>query len=110
MTLFTNGNGSTKNDSWSTRRESSDILTFSNGVELTSQPLEPGAYDAVVVATAHSGIDYAALVADAIARQLEILLAMVPAERLDARYGKFRQMGRLGQAFQDVSTASGQAE
>ena len=31
----------------------------------TSQPLDPGAYDAVVIATAHSSIDYAQLVADA---------------------------------------------
>jgi len=31
----------------------------------TSVPLEPGAYDAVVIATAHSGIDYAQLVEDA---------------------------------------------
>ncbi len=33
-----------------------------HSVELTSAPLEPGAYDAVVIATAHSGIDYAAVV------------------------------------------------
>ena len=32
---------------------------------LSSQPLDPGAYDAVVIATAHTGIDYAQLVADA---------------------------------------------
>ncbi len=36
-----------------------------HGVALTSVPLEPAAYDAVVIATAHSGIDYAALVDDA---------------------------------------------
>ena len=36
-----------------------------HGTELVSQPLEPGAYDAVVIATAHSSIDYAQLVADA---------------------------------------------
>jgi UDP-N-acetyl-D-glucosamine dehydrogenase len=47
------------------------VASFSeHGVELESQPLEPGAYDAVVVATAHSSIDYervaheAALVVD----------------------------------------------
>src|SRR3954454_17304296 len=34
-------------------------------VWLTSQPLEPGAYDAVVTATAHSCIDYEELVAEA---------------------------------------------
>ncbi|MDQ2910608.1 MAG: nucleotide sugar dehydrogenase [Actinomycetota bacterium] len=32
---------------------------------LTSQPLEPGAYDCVAVVTAHSSIDYERLVADA---------------------------------------------
>ena len=31
-----------------------------DGIALASVPLEPGAYDAVVIATAHSGIDYAA--------------------------------------------------
>ena len=36
-----------------------------HGTELDSQPLEPGAYDAVVIATAHSSIDYARLVAEA---------------------------------------------
>jgi UDP-N-acetyl-D-glucosamine dehydrogenase len=36
-----------------------------DGIALESAPFEPGAYDAVVIATAHSGIDYAALVRDA---------------------------------------------
>jgi len=36
-----------------------------DGIALASVSLEPGAYDAVVIATAHSGIDYAALVDDA---------------------------------------------
>ncbi len=35
-----------------------------HGVELSSVPLEPQLYDAVVIATAHSGIDYTQLVAD----------------------------------------------
>ena len=35
-----------------------------NGIALESVPLEPSAYDAVVIATAHSGVDYARLVAD----------------------------------------------
>ncbi len=35
-----------------------------HGVKLTSVPLDPPAYDAVVIATAHSGIDYAKLVTD----------------------------------------------
>ena len=33
-----------------------------DGLALTSVPLEPESYEAVVIATAHSGIDYAALV------------------------------------------------
>jgi UDP-N-acetyl-D-glucosamine dehydrogenase len=37
----------------------------SDGIDLASVPFEPAAYDAVVIATAHSGIDYAQLVADA---------------------------------------------
>ncbi len=36
-----------------------------HGLEMTSVPLDPGAYDAVVIATAHSSIDYAKLVEDA---------------------------------------------
>ena len=36
-----------------------------HGLLLKSVPLDPGAHDAVVIATAHSGIDYAKLVADA---------------------------------------------
>jgi UDP-N-acetyl-D-glucosamine dehydrogenase len=37
----------------------------SDGIDLASVPLEPSAYDAVVIATAHSGIDYVQLVEDA---------------------------------------------
>jgi UDP-N-acetyl-D-glucosamine dehydrogenase len=36
-----------------------------HGIKLASVPLDPPAYDAVVIATAHSGIDYAKLVDDA---------------------------------------------
>ena len=36
-----------------------------HGATLTSVALEPAAYDAVVIATAHTGIDYAQLVVDA---------------------------------------------
>ncbi|MFN0155077.1 MAG: nucleotide sugar dehydrogenase [Gaiella sp.] len=36
-----------------------------NGLDLTSVPLDPGAYDAVVIATAHTSIDYADLVSRA---------------------------------------------
>lgn len=37
----------------------------SDGIALASVALEPAAYDAVVIATAHSGIDYARLADDA---------------------------------------------
>ncbi len=36
-----------------------------HGLELTSVPLDPGAHDCVVIVTAHSGIDYEALVEQA---------------------------------------------
>ena len=36
-----------------------------HGIKLASVPLDPAAHDAVVIATAHSGIDYAKLVDDA---------------------------------------------
>jgi UDP-N-acetyl-D-glucosamine dehydrogenase len=36
-----------------------------DGIALESVPLEPSEYDAVVIATAHSGVDYAQLVDDA---------------------------------------------
>jgi UDP-N-acetyl-D-glucosamine dehydrogenase len=36
-----------------------------NGVAMTSSPLDPGAYDCVVVVTNHSAIDYERLVAEA---------------------------------------------
>lgn len=46
---------------------------------------------------AHNSHDEASqLLADAIARHLAELQAMAPAERLDARYDKFRHMGDLG--------------
>jgi UDP-N-acetyl-D-glucosamine dehydrogenase len=42
------------------------VPSFSeHGIELASRPLEPGAYDAVVIATAHSSIDYAGLADEA---------------------------------------------
>ena len=42
------------------------VPSFSeHGTELSSKPLDPAAYDAVVIATAHSCIDYTKLVADA---------------------------------------------
>jgi acetyl-CoA carboxylase carboxyl transferase subunit alpha len=49
----------------------------------------------------------AALLDEAIVRHLTDLQAMDPAARLDARYQKFRNMGRVGQAFVDEAAANG---
>jgi acetyl-CoA carboxylase carboxyl transferase subunit alpha len=54
-------------------------------------------------------LDYdaaAALVDDALGRHLADLDALAPADRLAARYEKFRQMGRLGQSFVDDADRS----
>jgi acetyl-CoA carboxylase carboxyl transferase subunit alpha len=52
---------------------------------------------------AHQDYDAAAsFVDEAIARHLAELSAMSQADRLEARYRKFRAMGRLGQAFEDA--------
>jgi acetyl-CoA carboxylase carboxyl transferase subunit alpha len=52
----------------------------------------------------------AALLDEAITRHLSDVQRMDPAARLDARYQKFRAMGRLGQAFvDDAAPGSGQA-
>jgi acetyl-CoA carboxylase carboxyl transferase subunit alpha len=51
---------------------------------------------------AHQDPDEAARLMDAsISRHLTELQAMAPDARLDARYRKFREMGRLGQAYAD---------
>jgi acetyl-CoA carboxylase carboxyl transferase subunit alpha len=51
---------------------------------------------------AHTNHDAAAALLDeAIGRHLAELVALPPAERLDARYRKFRKMGHVGQAFVD---------
>ncbi len=53
-----------------------------------------------------SHVDYdqaSGLVDEAVSRHLAELQAMVPADRLRARYDKFRNMGRLGQSFVDDS-------
>ncbi|HUF47122.1 MAG TPA: acetyl-CoA carboxylase carboxyltransferase subunit alpha [Vicinamibacterales bacterium] len=50
---------------------------------------------------AHQDYDLAAhVVGDAIGRHLDDLAGRTTAERLDARYGKFRQMGRLGVGYE----------
>ena len=56
-----------------------------------------------------SHLDYdqaTALVDEAVSRHLAELLAMAPADRLRARYDKFRNMGRLGQSFVDDGESS----
>jgi acetyl-CoA carboxylase carboxyl transferase subunit alpha len=53
-------------------------------------------------------LDYdraAAFVDEAISRHLKVLQAMSPAERLEARYQKFRAMGTVGRAFVDEAPA-----
>src|SRR5262245_55776719 len=56
------------------------------------------------VGGAHQDYDRAAeLVDEAIVRHLRKLEAMSTSQRLDARYEKFRRMGRLGQAFVEDS-------
>jgi acetyl-CoA carboxylase carboxyl transferase subunit alpha len=58
------------------------------------------------VGGAHNDYEEAArLVDEAIQRHLSELERMEPAARLDARYEKFRVMGRAGQAFADDSQA-----
>ncbi len=48
----------------------------------------------------------AALVDEAIMRHLAEVRALTSAERLDARYAKFRAMGRLGHSFEDTSSGA----
>jgi len=58
-------------------------------------------------------LDYAAaaaLVDEAISRHLAELVALPPADRLDARYAKFRRMGRVGQSFVDDAAVGGGRE
>jgi acetyl-CoA carboxylase carboxyl transferase subunit alpha len=62
------------------------------------------------VGGAHQDYDQAAALLDAaIDRHLTELVAMTASARLEARYDKFRAMGRLGQAFVDL-TAPARAE
>ncbi len=59
------------------------------------------------VGGAHQDHDRAAaLVDEALSRNLAMLDAMAPAERLEARYQKFRAMGRLGREFVDDGAAA----
>jgi acetyl-CoA carboxylase carboxyl transferase subunit alpha len=58
------------------------------------------------VGAAHLDPDEAArLVGEALKRHLTEVQAMTAAARLDARYEKFRAMGRLGQSFEDTKSS-----
>ena len=58
---------------------------------------------------AHLNHDAAAVLVDeALSRHLAEVRAMEPRVRLDARYDKFRNMGRLGQAFEEVTPEASQ--
>jgi acetyl-CoA carboxylase carboxyl transferase subunit alpha len=55
-------------------------------------------------------LDYdraASLVDEAVTRHLAELQALTPEARLDARYGKFRDMGHAGQSFVDEGAPVG---
>ncbi|HET7620240.1 MAG TPA: acetyl-CoA carboxylase carboxyltransferase subunit alpha [Vicinamibacterales bacterium] len=71
--------------------------------------LQLGLIDAIIpepLGGAHNDLDAAtALVDTALARALEEIRHLSPAARLDARYQKFRRMGREGQAFVDTAPA-----
>jgi acetyl-CoA carboxylase carboxyl transferase subunit alpha len=72
--------------------------------------LDLGLIDAIVpepTGGAHNDYDAAtALVDQALAQALASLASMTAAERLDARYAKFRRMGSEGVAFVDADKAS----
>ena len=58
------------------------------------------------VGAAHVDHDVAArLLGEAVSRHLTEVQSMTSAARLDARYEKFRAMGRLGQSFEDTKSS-----
>jgi acetyl-CoA carboxylase carboxyl transferase subunit alpha len=71
--------------------------------------LQLGLIDAIIpepLGGAHNDLDAAtALVDTALTRALDDIRPLSPAERLAARYEKFRRMGREGQAFVDTAPA-----
>jgi acetyl-CoA carboxylase carboxyl transferase subunit alpha len=69
-----------------------DLLAMQVIDEIVPEPVG-GAHQDHAAATA--------LLDEAIARHLGQLIAMEPADRLEARYQKFRAIGRLGHAFTD---------
>ena len=88
-------------------RDAARKVEAATALKLTAPDLlQMGIIDEIVpepVGGAHQDYDAAAsFVDEAIARHLAELAAMSPADRLEARYRKFRAMGRLGQAFEDA--------
>jgi acetyl-CoA carboxylase carboxyl transferase subunit alpha len=77
-----------------------DLLALGIIDEIVKEPVG-GAHQDYAAATA--------LLDEALTRHLEQLEAMNPRERLDARYRKFRAMGRIGQSYVDVAIPPGQA-
>jgi len=73
-----------------------DLLGMQIIEEIVPEPIG-GAHQNHAAATA--------LLDEAIVRHLAELTAMASADRLEARYQKFRSIGRLGQAFTDESPA-----
>ena len=90
-------------------RDSKRKVDAAEALKITAPDLLAlGLIDEIVkepVGAAHLNHDAAArLVDEAIVRHLGEVAAMTSAERLDARYGKFRAMGRLGHSFEDTSS------
>ena len=72
------------------------VASFSeNGISMSSQPLEPAAYDCVVVVTNHSGIDYDALVDEAVL-VVDLRNATGHNGRRPTRSGSFERSRRAG--------------
>src|SRR5262245_24661177 len=93
-------------------RDSNRKVEAAEGLKITAPDLlKLELIDEIVkdpVGGAHLDYDAAAgLLDQAIARHLDELTSMTPAERLDARYAKFRLMGRLGQSFVDDGDGTG---
>ena len=92
-------------------RDSKRKVEAAEALKITAPDLrEFGLIDEIVkepVGGAHLDSDLAArLVDEAIARHLADVVAMTSAERLDARYAKFRAMGRLGHSFEDTNSGT----
>ena len=88
-------------------RDSKRKVEAAEALKITAPDLRDlGLIDEIVkepVGAAHVDPDSAArLVDEAIARHLGEVQTLTPAERLDARYRKFRAMGRLGHSFEDI--------